>query len=175
MTVRWSPVTLMKARGFPFYAVSYTSNDAVRIRQAEQIIVYDAAFVSITELSPLADYSVSVTVLNHGNKSGMSTSETDRMTSLAVISQSMSYTLIFYGQCTHRDVPLPHYYLPSLRFRSSCSHFMHSPGCSFSSVLLLCMLVSLSIRFCPLSNVFSLLCTSYSKLLLVLQIKTQTL
>ncbi|KAL5486720.1 hypothetical protein EMCRGX_G019237 [Ephydatia muelleri] len=97
MTVRWSPVTLMKARGFPFYAVSYTSNDAVRIRQAEQIIVYDAAFVSITELSPLADYSVSVTVLNHGNKSGMSTSETDRMTSLAVISQSMSYTLIFYG------------------------------------------------------------------------------
>ncbi|KAL5486722.1 hypothetical protein EMCRGX_G019239 [Ephydatia muelleri] len=67
MTVNWRPVTLMKARGFPFYAVSYTSNDAVRIRQAEQIIVYDAAFVSITELSPLADYSVSVTVLNHGN------------------------------------------------------------------------------------------------------------
>ena len=99
MTVNWRPVTLMKARGFPFYAVSYTSNDAVRIRQAEQIIVYDAAFVSITELSPLADYSVSVTVLNHGNKSGMSTCETDRMTSLAVLSQSMSYTQIFYGQC----------------------------------------------------------------------------
>eukprot|EP00731_Ephydatia_muelleri_P018727 Em0011g767a len=55
MTVNWRPVTLMKARGFPFYAVSYTSNDAVRIRQAEQIIVYDAAFIRLSSKQPTVD------------------------------------------------------------------------------------------------------------------------
>lgn len=105
MTVSWKPVTLIKARGFPFYSVSYTANDAVRIRRDDKIILYDATSASITNLSQFADYSVDVTVLNYGNTTGMRTSESVGKT-ITVISKSMPYTLTFYGLYAHRNVPL---------------------------------------------------------------------
>lgn len=146
MTVSWVPLTLMKARGFPFYIIMYTSNDAIRIRRDTpvQVIVYDADSVLISGLDPFTDYSVSVTVSSYGNRTGMVTGESAGMTSVAVKSESMAYTITFYG----RNPPPPHHHeyihidvaVHMVLCRNGCSS--SSCSCDNTTVLLLCVLVS---------------------------------
>ena len=141
MVVSWEPLTLTKAKGFPFYIVSYTFDNAVRIRRgtSAQITVYKASSVLITGLDPFSDYQVTVTVSNYGNSTGKNMAYEAGVTSIAVKSESVAYTATFYGG-----------HLPPPPLTLTCTCYITIPRSSFSSgsygsscaTVLLCVLVS---------------------------------